>query len=87
MSERHQSRPVIDLKPLHGNVRKSPDGKTTFLDVTFSCAFAQDAEPLEGTSISIERGKFLTFVQLAEAAYLHIGMLLAEQQRDSQNFR
>ena len=81
MSKRH-SKPVIDLKPLRGSVRKSPDGKTSFLEVTFSCSFAQDAEPLEGTSISIERGKFLTVAQLAEAAYLQIGMLLAEQQRD-----
>lgn len=82
MSEHQQSKPIIDLKPLRGSVRKSSDGKTTFLDVTFSCAFSQDAQPLEGTSISIERGKFLTVVQLAEAAYLQIGMLLAEQQRD-----
>jgi hypothetical protein len=82
MSESQQSKPIIDLKPLRGNVRTSPDGKTTFLDVTFTCAFAQDAEPLEGTSISIERGKFLTVPQLAEAAYLQIGMLLAAQQRD-----
>jgi hypothetical protein len=82
MSERQQSKPIIDLKPLRGNVRKSSDGKTTFLDVTFSCAFAQDAEPLEGTSISIERGKFLTLEELAEAAYLEIGMLLAATQRE-----
>jgi hypothetical protein len=82
MSKREQSKPVIDLKPLRGNVRKSPDGKTTFLDVTFSCAFASDVEPLEGTSISIERGKFLNVVQLAEAAYLQIGMLLAATQRE-----
>jgi hypothetical protein len=82
MSKQQQSKPIIDLKPLRGNVRKSSDGKTTYLDVTFRCAFAQDAEPLEGTSISIERGKFLTVEGLAEAAYLQIGMLLAEQQRD-----
>jgi hypothetical protein len=82
MPERSQSRPIIDLTPLSGNVRTSSDGKTTFLDLTFRCAFAQDAEPLEGTSISIERGKFLTVVQLAEAAYLQIGELLAGLQRD-----
>jgi len=82
MSKRQQSKPVIDLKPLRGSVRTSSDGKTTFLDVTFRCAFAPDAEPLEGTSISIERGKFRTVVELAEAAYLQIGMLLAGLQRD-----
>jgi hypothetical protein len=82
MSVRQQSRPIIDLKPLRGNVRQSPDGKTTFLEVTFSCSFARDAEPLEGTSISIERGKFRTVAELADASYLQIAMLLAGLQRD-----
>ena len=82
MANRQQSKPIIDLTPHSGNVRTSSDGKTTFLDVTFRCAFAQDAEPLEGTSISIEGGKFRTVAELAEAAYLQIGMLLAGLQRD-----
>jgi hypothetical protein len=78
MSERDQLRPIISLEPLDGTVRSSPDGKETFLDVTFKCSFAGDAEPIEGTSISIKNGELLTLVELAEAAYLRIGELLAD---------
>jgi len=78
MSACSQSRPIIRLEPLGGTVRTSPDGNATLLDVTFECSFARDAEPIEGTSIIIENAESLTPVQLAEAAYLWIGGLLAE---------
>ena len=78
MSERSQLRPIISLEPLGGYVRTSPDGKAMLLDVTFQCSFAWDAEPIEGTSITIKNAKLPTLVQLAEAAYLWIGELLAD---------
>ena len=81
MATRKQSKPVIRLTPLGCDVRRSPNLKATFLDVTFKCTFAADVEPVEGTSISIESGELLTVVQLAEASYREIGKLLAEQQR------
>ena len=78
MSERSQLRPIINLEPLGGYVRTSPDGKATLLDVTFACSFAWDAEPIEGTSIRIKNAELLTLLQFVEAAYLWIGELLAE---------
>ena len=87
MSKRKQSRPVIDLTALGSIVRTSPNGKATFLDVTFRCDFGADAEPVEGISISIESRELLTVVQLAEASYLEIGKLLAKQKRDGSTLR
>lgn len=84
MSEATTSKPIISLEPLGGTVRTSPDGRSTFLDVTFKCDFSDDSEPVEGTSISIEDGQLLTVVQLAQTAYLKIGKLLADQQRNNQ---
>ncbi len=78
MSDRSQLRPIISLEPAGGSIRTSPDGKATFLDVAFECSFAWDAEPIEGTSIIIKNAELPTLVQLAEAAYLWIGELLAD---------
>jgi hypothetical protein len=78
MSEHSQSRPIICLEPVGGTVRTSPDGKATLLDVTFECSFEWDAEPIEGTAIRIKNAELLTLPQLAEAAHLWIGELLAD---------
>jgi hypothetical protein len=81
MSKRKKPKPVIDLTTLACTVRTSPSLTATFLDVTFKCAFAADAKPVEGSSISIKRKEWRSVERLAEASHLEIFRLLAKQQR------
>jgi hypothetical protein len=81
MSKRKRPKPVIGLTTLACSVQTSPSGTSTFLDVTFKCSFAADAKPVEGTSISIKKKEWRSVERLAEASYLDIFKLLAEQQR------
>ncbi|HUA82820.1 MAG TPA: hypothetical protein VMB85_03105 [Bryobacteraceae bacterium] len=81
MSKRKKPKPVIDLTTLASTVETSASGTATFLEVIFKCAFAPDAKPVEGTSISIKRKELRDVARLAEASYLNIFKRLAEQQR------
>lgn len=81
MSARPKSRPIISLKPFACSVRPSASLEGTFFEVTFNCAFAGDAEPAEGTSISIHPGSLATIVRLAEASYLDMRELLSSQRK------
>jgi hypothetical protein len=80
MTQTSKPRPIISLTALGGAVRTSENGKHTYLDVTFKCAFAADEEGIGGSDISIGSGEMYSVAQLAQTAYIAIVKLLADQE-------
>lgn len=78
MSKASKQRP-ISLQAICGDVRVSPSGTATFLDITFKCAFTNRKEIVSDSVVRVSRKELSNVQQLAEAAHGTICELLTKQ--------